>query len=159
MRNKKSQFLFLGLLIFLLLFFEIPQILFFQSQVREAQAAIGASLVTSIADNNDLSSYSFPSATYSNNLLYIAFTTSMCASGTDCGQGVDVAPTVTSVTGAGLTFTEIGTAGGLTFSTVSRRIQAWRALRQHPLICQCKASREEWAESCRVPVEIWLWVP
>jgi len=93
-----------------------------------AHAQIGASLVTSIADDADLSSYSFPSATYSNNVLYIAFTTSMCASGVNCGQGVDVAPTVTSVTGAGLSFTEIGPAGGVTFSTLARRIQAWRAL-------------------------------
>jgi hypothetical protein len=93
-----------------------------------AHAQVGASLLTSIADNADLSSYSFPSATYLNNDLYIAFTTSSCASGVNCGQGVDVAPTVTSVSGAGLTFTEIGTAGGVTFSTLARRIQAWRAL-------------------------------
>jgi len=93
-----------------------------------AHAAVGASSVTSIASGTDSHTYSFPSATYSNNTLYIAFTSTACASGVDCGVGVSVAPIVTSVTGAGLTFTEIGTAGGVTFNTVARRIQAWRAL-------------------------------
>jgi hypothetical protein len=35
---------------------------------------------------------------------------------------------VESVSGAGLTFTEIGPAGGVEFSTNGRRVQAWRAL-------------------------------
>ncbi|MGD9282000.1 MAG: hypothetical protein PVF60_13965, partial [Desulfobacterales bacterium] len=93
-----------------------------------AIAAIGTSLVTSIADSTDTSSYDFPSSTYSNNVLYIAFTSVACASGQDCGLGVDVVAAVESVTGAGLTFTEIGPAGGVVFSTDGRRVQAWRAL-------------------------------
>ncbi len=91
-------------------------------------AAVGASLVTSIADDTDTSSYNFPSSTYSNNVLYIAFTSVACASGQDCGLGVDVVAAVESVSGAGLNFTEIGTPGGVVFSTDGRRIQAWRAL-------------------------------
>jgi len=93
-----------------------------------ANAAVGASLVTSIADGTDTDSYDFPLATYSNNILYIAFTSVACASGQDCGLGVDVVAAVESVSGAGLTFTEIGTPGGVVFSTDGRRIQAWRAL-------------------------------
>ncbi|MGH9782563.1 MAG: hypothetical protein ACRD88_00110, partial [Terriglobia bacterium] len=93
-----------------------------------ASAPLGSSLVTSIADSADLSSYSFPSSTYSNNVLYIAFTSTSCASGQDCGLGVDMVAAVTSVSGAGLNFTEIGTPGGLVYSTNGRRIQAWRAL-------------------------------
>ena len=93
-----------------------------------ANAAIGASLVTSIADSTDTSSYNFPSSTYSNDVLYIAFTSVSCASGQDCGLGVDVVAAVESVSGAGLTFTEIGTPGGVVFSTDGRRVQAWRAL-------------------------------
>ena len=93
-----------------------------------ANADIGASLVTSIADGTDTSSYDFPSATYSNNVLYIAFTSTACASGQDCGLGIDQVAPVESVSGAGLTFTEIGTPGGVVFSTNGRRIQAWQAL-------------------------------
>jgi hypothetical protein len=93
-----------------------------------AHAQIDASLVTSIADINDLSSYSFPSATYSNNVLYIAFIETACASGQDCGLGIDVVAAVESVSGAGLTFDEIAPIGGVVFSTTGRRIQAWRAL-------------------------------
>jgi hypothetical protein len=93
-----------------------------------ANAQINASLVTSIADGTDLSSYDFPSATYSNDVLYIAFTSTACASAQDCGLGVDMVAAVESVSGAGLTFTEIGTPGGVVFSTDGRRIQAWRAL-------------------------------
>ena len=92
-----------------------------------AHAQIGASLVTSITTSNDLSVYSFPSATYSNNVLYIAFTASSCQSGDDCGFGSTIAPRVQSVTGAGLTFTEIGPPG-LAWNSTARRIQAWRAL-------------------------------
>jgi len=87
---------------------------------------IGALLVTSINNHGNLSSYSFPSATYSNDVLYIAFTTTSCSSADGCSQGI--APAATSVSGAGLTFTEIGAAGGLLFSGTTRRIQAWRAL-------------------------------
>jgi hypothetical protein len=85
-----------------------------------AYAQIGASLVTSITSNTSGSSFPFPSATYSNNVLYIAYTSTSCSS---CTAG-----TVTSVSGAGLTFTEIGTAGGLPYGPDYRRIQAWRAL-------------------------------
>jgi hypothetical protein len=66
-----------------------------------ANAQINASLVTSIADGTDLSSYDFPSAAYSNDVLYIAFTSTACASGQDCGLGVDMVAAVESVSGAG----------------------------------------------------------
>jgi len=93
-----------------------------------ARAQIGASLVTSIAEPLDLPSYPFPSATYSNNVLYIAYTATSCASTATWCYGTTGAPIATGVSGAGLTFTEIGTAGGVTFSAGNRRIQAWRAL-------------------------------
>ncbi len=69
----------------------------------------------------DASSYSFPSITASNNLLYIVFL--------NTAIGTAPAPTAMSVSGAGLTFTEIGVPGGLLYSAAGvRRIQAWRAL-------------------------------
>ncbi|HET7295336.1 MAG TPA: hypothetical protein VFM88_23155, partial [Vicinamibacteria bacterium] len=52
--------------------------------------------------------YSFPSISASDNLLYVVFLNTSIASGT--------APSATSVTGAGLSFTEIGPAGGLLYS-------------------------------------------
>jgi len=61
-----------------------------------------------------------PSFTASNSRLYIVFVNTSTGSGT--------APSVTSVSGAGLSFTQIGTAGGLVYSGTARRIQAWRAL-------------------------------
>jgi uncharacterized protein YjiK len=75
-----------------------------------------------IHDPADASSYSFASITASNNRLYVVFLSTSIASGT--------APSATGVSGAGLTFTEIGTAGGLLYSGTPgiRRIQAWRAL-------------------------------
>jgi subtilisin-like proprotein convertase family protein len=82
---------------------------------------IGATLITTIADSADLSSYAFPSATYSNNVLYIAYTATSCASGQDCGLGVDQVAAVASVSGAGLNFTEIGPAGGVVYSTNHHR--------------------------------------
>jgi hypothetical protein len=88
-----------------------------------AHGQIGAQLVTSYAQATQTDSYPLPSATYSNNVLYICFTNTVQTSGT--------APTVTGVSGAGLTFTEIGSAGGLTWGNTgltSRRVQAWRAL-------------------------------
>ncbi len=71
----------------------------------------------------DLSSYSFPSITASNNLLYVVFVNTHIGSG-------GTAPAATSVAGAGLTFTEIGTPGGMLYSGGAgvRRMQAWRAL-------------------------------
>jgi hypothetical protein len=75
----------------------IAVVVFFAS--NPAYSAIGASLVTSIADSTDTSSYNFPSATYSNNVLYIAFTSTSCASGQDCGLGVDMVAAVESVSG------------------------------------------------------------
>ena len=95
-----------------------------------ANAAIGATKVNEITTSDNLSSYDFPVATYSNNVLYIAFTTSTCQSSGDppCSLNGWGAPLVTSVSGAGLTFTEIGPAGGVGFSSDNRRIQAWRAL-------------------------------
>ena len=75
-----------------------------------------------IHDPADASSYSFASITASNNRLYVVFVSTSIASGTS--------PSATSVSGAGLTFTEIGTPGGLLYSGTPgvRRIQAWRAL-------------------------------
>jgi hypothetical protein len=95
-----------------------------------ANADIGASKVNEITTSDNLSSYDFPAATYSNNVLYIAFTTSTCQSSGSppCDVNGWGAPLVTSVSGAGLTFTEIGPAGGQGFSSDNRRIQAWRAL-------------------------------
>jgi hypothetical protein len=94
-----------------------------------AYAAIGAIKVAEITTSDNLSSYSFPSKTYSNNVLYIAFTTSTCQSSGDppCSVNNWGAPLVTSLSGAGLTFTEIGPAGGQGFASDNRRIQAWRA--------------------------------
>jgi hypothetical protein len=70
----------------------------------------------------DASSYSFAPITAINNRLYVAFVSTSIGSGTS--------PAATSVSGAGLTFTEIGTAGGVLYSGSPgvRRIQAWRAL-------------------------------
>ena len=99
----------------------ITMVAFFASVPAYGQ--IGAQLVTSYAQATQASAYDLPSATYSNNVLYICFTNTVQTSGT--------APTVTGVSGAGLTFIEIGTAGGLTWGNTgltSRRMQAWRAL-------------------------------
>jgi K319-like protein len=68
----------------------------------------------------DASSYSFASVTAGNGLLYVVFVSTSIGSGT--------APSATSVSGAGLTFTEVGTSGGLLYSGSVRRVQAWRAL-------------------------------
>jgi len=75
-----------------------------------------------IHSSTDAASYSFPSITASNNLLYVVFLNTAIGSGT--------APSATSVSGAGLSFTEIGAPGGLLYSGTSsvRRIQTWRAL-------------------------------
>jgi hypothetical protein len=74
-----------------------------------------------IHNSADASSYSFPSITASNNRLYVAFVSTSSASG-------GTAPAATGVSGAGLTFTQIGTPGGVLYSGTLRRIQAWRAL-------------------------------
>jgi len=70
----------------------------------------------------DASSYSFPSITAAANRLYVVFLST--------SQGSVTAPSATRLSGAGLSFTEIGAAGGLLYSgsTGVRRIQAWRAL-------------------------------
>ena len=87
----------------------------------DAQTGAGAGLMVAFKASTGESSYAFPSATYSNGRLYIAYTNT---------SGATTAPTVTGVSGAGLIFTEIGTAGGVTYGnpTTSRRIQAWRAM-------------------------------
>lgn len=88
-----------------------------------SMAISAAKLGTSLHDDTDGSSYSYPSATYSNDKLYICFVTSAIATGT--------APTCTGISGGGLTWVEIGTAGGITYSGTGnavRRIQAFRAL-------------------------------
>jgi hypothetical protein len=71
---------------------------------------------------SDASAYSFASITASNNRLYVVFLSTSIGAGT--------APAATGVSGAGLTFTEIGTPGGLLYSAGAgvRRMQAWRAL-------------------------------
>jgi sugar lactone lactonase YvrE len=83
------------------------------------------SVVTKAAIHSsaDAATYSFPSITASNNLLYVVFLNTAISSAT--------APAATSVTGAGLTFSEIGVPGGVLYSGSLgvRRIQAWRALR------------------------------
>jgi hypothetical protein len=75
-----------------------------------------------IHSSTDASSYSFAPLTASSGRLYVVFLSTSIDSGT--------APSATSVSGAGLTFTEVGTSGGLPYSGTSgnRRIQAWRAL-------------------------------
>jgi hypothetical protein len=74
----------------------------------------------SIHVSTDASSYSFASFTASNNRLYVAFVSTSTGSG--------ASPAATAVSGAGLTFTEIGTPGGVLYSGTQRRLQAWRAL-------------------------------
>jgi hypothetical protein len=89
-------------------------------------AAGQISVVTKAAihDAVDASSYAFAPITASDNLLYIVFVnTSIGGSGT-------AAPSATSISGAGLSFTEVGAPGGLLYSGApgARRMQAWRAL-------------------------------
>ena len=73
--------------------------------------------------STDGSAYSFASFTASNNRLYLVFLHTASVSGV-------TAPSAISVSGAGLSFTEIGSPGGLLYSSSPgvRRIQAWRAL-------------------------------
>ncbi len=73
--------------------------------------------------STDGSAYSFASFNASNSRLYLVFLHTASPSGL-------VAPSATSISGAGLTFTEVGAPGGLTYSSSPgvRRIQAWRAL-------------------------------
>jgi hypothetical protein len=87
------------------------------------QVTLSATRRGAIHSPTDASSYSFPSITAGNNLLYVVFVNSAIGSG-------GIAPAATSVAGAGLTFTEIGTPGGLLYSGGAgvRRMQAWRAL-------------------------------
>ena len=75
-----------------------------------------------IHDTVDASSYAFAPVAASNNLLYVVFLNTSIDTG--------AAPSATSVSGAGLNFTEIGAPGGLLYSAGMgvRRIQAWRAL-------------------------------
>lgn len=85
------------------------------------QAGLSVSRLAAIHSSIDATSYSFPSITASNNLLYVVFL--------QTATGTAPAPSATSVSGAGLSFTEIGTVGGLLYSGSGvRRIQAWRAL-------------------------------
>jgi len=94
-----------------------------------ANADIGATKIGEITDPGDATFYEFLPDTYSNNVLYIAFTTTSCPStGSPPCYGTTGAPLVTSVSGAGLDFDEIGPVGGVAYSSNNRRIQAWRAL-------------------------------
>jgi hypothetical protein len=87
------------------------------------QVTLSATRRGAIHSPTDGSSYSFPSITAGNSLLYVVFVNSAIGSG-------GLAPAATSVAGAGLSFTEIGTPGGLLYSGGAgvRRMQAWRAL-------------------------------
>jgi hypothetical protein len=75
-----------------------------------------------IHDAGDASAYSFAPVAASDGLLYVVFANTSVGTGT--------APAATSVSGAGLTFEEVGAPGGLLYSGSGgvRRIQAWRAL-------------------------------
>ncbi len=85
------------------------------------QAGLSVVKRGAIHSSTDALSFVFPSIAASNNLLYVVFT--------QTAIGTAPAPAVTSVSGAGLNFTEIGVAGGLLYSGAGvRRIQAWRAL-------------------------------
>jgi len=81
--------------------------------------AITCTLIDSINNASDLSSYSFTSKTYSNNKLYIVFV------GTS--HGTLLAPAPSAISGGGLTFTNVGT--DVSYSSVGvRAISCWRAL-------------------------------
>jgi hypothetical protein len=83
-------------------------------------AITAAKLGTSLHTSTDASSYTYASATYSNNKLYLLFTNTSIASGT--------APTVDTVSGGGITWVEVGTAGGRAYSGTVRRVQCFRGL-------------------------------
>jgi len=93
------------------------------SVTEPGQVTLSAIKRGAIHSPTDASSYAFPSITPGNNLLYVVFVNTHIGSG-------GTAPAATSVAGAGLAFTEIGTPGGLLYSggTGVRRMQAWRAL-------------------------------
>jgi hypothetical protein len=76
-----------------------------------------------IHSSTDASAYSFPSFAATNNRLYVVFLST--------STGTAPAPSATGVSGAGLSFTEIGSPGGVLYSgsVGVRRIQAWPALR------------------------------
>jgi len=84
-------------------------------------AIVAVKLGTSIHSNADATSYTYVSATYTDNRLYLLFTNSSIASGT--------APSVNSVTGGGLTWVEATAgAGGNLWSGNVRRCQCFRAM-------------------------------
>lgn len=82
--------------------------------------ALTALKLDGLATTTNAGSYSFASHTYTANRLYVVFVNSSIASGT--------APKATGVASAAVTFTEIGTAGGLLYSGTVRRLQAWWAV-------------------------------
>jgi hypothetical protein len=75
-----------------------------------------------IHSGTDAAAYSFPPITAANGRLYVVFVN------TSIGTGA--APWATSLSGAGLSFAELGTPGGVSYSgsTGVRRVQVWRAL-------------------------------
>ena len=89
---------------------------------RSPSTACRSSRRSAIHSSSDASSYSFAPVAASDNLLYVVFVNTSIGSG--------AAPSATSVSGAGLSFTEIGAPGGLLYAarSVVRRMQAWRAL-------------------------------
>jgi hypothetical protein len=96
----------------------------FDEMTVTATGQAGMSVVTkaTIHSGVDAASYAFPSIAASNNLLYVVFLNTAVASG-------GTTPMATGVSGAGMNFTQIGTPGGLLYSSGNlRRIQAWRAL-------------------------------
>ena len=74
----------------------------------DAPASLLVEKKDAIDSPSDASSYSFAQVTASDNRLYIVFVNTSIGSGT--------APSATSVSGAGLGFTQIGTPGGLLYS-------------------------------------------
>ena len=85
-------------------------------------AITAVKLGTSLHDDTDLASYTYPSATYTNGRLYVLFV--------HCSIATGPAP-IASVTGGGITWVEIGAAGGVVYSgapSSARRIQAFRGL-------------------------------
>ena len=80
--------------------------------------ALSATLRATLNDNADATSYAFPSATYSNNKLYLLFLSTSHATLT--------APVASAISGAGLTFTNVAQAF---YSGIGvRSVEAWRCL-------------------------------
>lgn len=84
------------------------------------RSPIAIALHSSLNNAASQASYAFPSLTYEPKRLYVLFAVVLVGTGT--------APIVTSAAGTTISFTEIGTAGGQTFNTGARRLQAFRCM-------------------------------